>query len=68
MNHGQWRIKRTELDQGIGATPRGGEGEAMMAASEECAITSLRQAQCSRKFDKTAMNGGHTREEKKRCR
>lgn len=24
--HGQWRIKRTELDQWIDAQPRGGDG------------------------------------------
>jgi hypothetical protein len=46
------------------ARKQGGE----TAASEECAITSLRQAPCPREFDNTAMNGGDTHEEKNRCR
>ena len=35
-----------------------------MNASKECAITSLREAPCSREFDKTVMNAGLTHEEK----
>jgi len=58
-----WERERDECRL-IDAQPRGERLEATMNASKECAITSLREAPCSREFDKTVMNAGLTHEEK----